>query len=476
MQTISKDVVVIGGGVVGTAILRKLSLHQLDLALVEKQPDLCEGASKANSGIIHTGFDAKPGSVEAECLRRSRDLWPQLIEDCKIPYIGCGAVMVATSEEEQAIIETVYMPNAAANGVEVEWVDREELLEMNPAVTPHARGGLLIPGEALCDPFWATRSFAEVAVMNGAEVILGHGVERMESRSEGIKLILDNRQEIVARYVVNAAGLWADEISSLLGDDSFTLTPRKGQFILTEDPVAISQIILPVPTKKSKGILMTPVVFGGYLLGPTAEDQEDKWDRSTTDAGMEEVLDGCRKLIPEARNCESIRQFAGVRAVCSEGDFVIRPSSADPRLVHAAGIRSTGISASPGIAELVFEKLREAGLSAAERREAVTEIPELFGDANEQDVGEIVCLCRSISCGEIRNALSRPIAPCTIDAVKRRTGAVLGECQGNLCIPKILDLFEEKRGSAFERPLKGLRHSYLASKGAEPSCHTNSSL
>ena len=469
MQTKTKDVVVIGGGVVGTSILRKLSYYQLDIALIEKQPDLCEGASKANSGIIHTGFDAKPGTVEAECLRRSRDLWPQLIQDCKIPYIGCGAVMVATTEEEKEIILNTYVPNAAANGVDVEWVDRETLLEMNPAVTPEALGGLLIPGEAVCDPFWTTRSFAEIAALNGAEVLLGRGVEKMERLPEGIRLTLDDGQEIVSRYVVNAAGLWADDIAAMLGDDSFRLTPRKGQFVLTEEPVPISQIILPVPTKKSKGILITPVVFGGFLLGPTAEDQEDKWDRSTTYAGIREVLDGCAKLIPDVRTYDSIRQFAGVRAVCSEGDYVIRSSAADSRLIHAAGIRSTGVSASPGIAELVFEKLTEAGLNAEERQDAVRELPELFGEANVHEVGEIVCICRSISRGEIMNALSRPVAPNTIDGVKRRTGATLGDCQGNCCIPKILDIFEEVMGSRPEAPLKGLRDSRLAGRGGNRS-------
>lgn len=465
MQMI-KDVVVIGGGIVGSAILRKLSFYQLDIALVEKQPDLCEGASKANSGIIHTGFDAKPGTIEADCLRSSAELWPQLIEELKIPYVMCGAVMVATSEEEKAIIEETYIPNATANGVDVEWISRAELLEMNPAVTPQALGGLVVPGEALADPFWATRSYAEVAVMNGADVLLGAGVQTIETVEDGFKLVLENGQQIATRYVVNAAGLWSDEIARMIGDDSFTLTPRKGQFILTEEPVQVSQIILPVPTKKSKGILLSPVVFGGFLLGPTAEDQEDKWDRSTTSDGLEMVLAGCEKLIPDARSYESIRQFAGVRAVCSEGDFVIRPSHANRRMVHAAGIRSTGVSASPGIAELVAEKLREAGLTLTEKSAFETEIPELFGEENKQETGEIVCICRSISRGEIMNALSRPIAPCTIDAVKRRTGALLGECQGNCCIPKIMDLIEEKNGERQSLPLKGLQQSYIAVEGA----------
>lgn len=459
------DVAVIGGGVVGTSILRKLSAYKLKIALIEKQPDVCEGASKANSGIIHTCFDAKPGTVEAECLRISRDLWPQLIEDMKIPFVACGAVMVATTEEEKRIIEETYVPNAEANGVETAWISREELLELNPAVTPDALGGLSIPGEALADPFWTTRSFAEIAVMNGAELLLGSGVERIDAADEGFTIRLENGNAVTAKHVVNAAGLWADEIARMIGDDSYSLTPRKGQFILTEEAVPVSQIILPVPTKKSKGILFSPVVFGGYLLGPTAEDQEEKWDRSTTAEGMEAVLSGCEKLIPRAREYESVRQFAGVRAVCSEGDFIIRPSAANRRMVHAAGIRSTGLSASPGIAELAAQQLAAAGLVLEQKETYETEIPELFGDENEQEAGEIVCLCRSITRGEIVNAISRPFNVYTVDGVKRRTGAVLGECQGNCCIPKILDLIEEKTGRKDPQPLKGLQDTYLAREG-----------
>lgn len=463
MQNNTYDVVLIGGGVVGTAILRALSFYQLKLLLIEKQPDVCEGTSKANSGIVHTGFDAKPGTVEAECLRRARDLWPKLVEDLKIPYIPCGAVMVATNEEEKEIIETTYVPSAEANGVEVHWLSPEEIIEMNPDVTANVTGGLAVPGEAICDPFWATRAFAEIAVINGAQVMLGQGVERIESEpnAEGLRLHLEGGETVVTRYVVNAAGLWSDEIARMVGDESFAITPRKGEFILTEEPINISSIILPVPTKKSKGVLVSPVVFGGFLLGPTAEDQEDKWDRSTSRHGLQTVLSGCEKLVPATPNFTSIRQFAGVRAVCSEGDFVIRPAAGEPRMIHAAGIRSTGLSASPGIAELVLQRLQESGLELQENAQAEHALPDLF--AAQQDTGEIVCICRSITRSEIANALNRPLAPRTIDGVKRRTGATLGECQGNCCIPKIMDLMAASSPkSAAEQPLKGVRNSYLA--------------
>lgn len=462
MQNDKYDVVVIGGGVVGTAILRELSLYQLKLLLVEKQRDICEGTSKANSGIVHTGFDAKPGTVEAECLKRSRGLWPKLIVELKIPYIPCGAIMVAANEAEKKIIEQTYIPNAEANGVDVHWLEPEAIRELNPAVDPGILGGLAIPEEAICDPFWATRAFAEIAVANGAEIALGAEVERIEQSDDSLRLLLENGRWVHTRFLVNAAGLWSDEVARMVGDESFTITPRKGQFMLIEESVPISNIMLPVPTKQSKGVLVSPVVFGGFLLGPTAEDQQDKLDRSTTESGMSLVLEGCEKLIPSVRDYPSIRQFAGVRAVCSTGDFVIRKSEAEPRLVHAAGIRSTGLSASPGIAEKVREHLQMAGLTMQENPSAEQSLPDLFAD--EQETGEIICLCRSISRSEIVNALRRSLAPETIDGVKRRTGATLGECQGNCCIPRILDLME-CRGT----PLKGVNGSYLAVTQGEKS-------
>lgn len=459
-----KDVVVIGGGVVGTSILHALSRFELELLLIEKQLDVCEGASKANSGIIATGFDAPPGSIESKCLQLSRQMWPSLIENLKIPYLPCGAIMIATHEEEKEAIFETYIPNAATNGVDVQWLSKEEVLQMNPAVTSDILGGLSIPGEAICDPFWTTRAFAELAVLNGASISLGNGViDIVDDASKGIFTIqLEDGKTVQTRYIVNAAGLWADEIARMIGDDSFQLTPRKGQFILTEDLIAISQIIVPVPTKKSKGILVTPVVFGGILLGPTAEDQTEKWDRSITKDGLEAVRKGCEKLIPEARNARTIRQFCGVRAVSSEGDYILRASDQNPRMIHAAGIRSTGISAAPGIAQMILETLQQSALSFRLKENYQESLPELFDTHDHKDVEEVVCLCRNITKGEVMNAFHRPFVSFTIDGIKRRTGATLGDCQGNGCIPQIIDLIKEVSPST--TPMKGLQGSYLGVK------------
>lgn len=466
MKSSLVDIVVIGGGIVGSAILHKLSAFQLKTVLIEKQPDLCEGTSKANSAIIHTGFDAPPNTIEADCLARSRNLWPELIKNHHLSYEPRGAVMVALNEEDKKTIEHKYTKNASLNGVQVKWISKEEILKRNPAVTIDCIGGLLIEDEAIIDPFEAVYTFAEAAVINGAEVVLGNGVKEIHRAKEGFQVVLEDESEIFTRYIVNAAGLYADEIAGMISDYSFTITPRKGQFIITKSKVNISNIILPVPSKISKGKLITPAVFGGHLLGPTAEDQEDKEDKSTTKAGMEEILSSCEKLIPESHEYTTVRQYAGLRTVCNENDYVIRPSESCSRMIHAAGIRSTGLSASPGIAERVAEELAAVGADLKEKNDWIAELPDSYAPENVSE--EIVCLCRFVTKKDIANALNRPIVPKTLDGIKRRTGAFLGGCQGNRCMLKIADLIKEKNNSE-ELPLKGCIDTKIGFKKGDKS-------
>ncbi len=436
------DVVVVGGGVVGAAILREIARYDASVALIEARPDLCDATSKANSGIVHTGFDAPPGSLEARLLAEARALWPATIEALRIPYLQTGAMMVATSEAELRAIEEEIIPKATRNGVALQRLGRDEIRDSAPAVTPDARGGVLVEGEGVIDPFWTVRAYAESAVRNGAEVLLGQAVTRLEVERARVRVETSGGLRIAARAIVNAAGLWADEVARLAGDASFRLTPRKGQFLLTEDDLGVGQIILPVPSRVSKGILVTPVVFGGTLLGPTAEDVADKSDLATTAAGLAAIREGASRLVPGARGASSIRQFAGLRAVSSTGDYIIRPSATSPRLIHVAGIRSTGLSASPAIGRYVAGLVRDA-LGLSPRVSFEETLPEFLTEARPGE-GDVVCLCRAITRGEILAALRSDLPPTTLDGLKRRTGAMLGDCQGNLCLPRIVDLFAER--------------------------------
>jgi glycerol-3-phosphate dehydrogenase len=438
------DVLVIGGGVVGCAILRKLSRYDASLALLERNPDICEGTSKSNSAIVHTGFDAPPASLEAQLLAESRELWPSIIESLHIPYLQTGALMLATDAGELATIENEIIPKAVRNGVVLQRLTCEEILEGAPYVNPNVEGGVLVEGEGIIDPFWATRASCETAAINGAQVFLGESVTGITVEDKCIYVHTSGGLTFAASMVVNAAGLWADEVAHLAGDNSFTLTPRKGQFIIDEEDHGISQIILPVPNRISKGILVTPIVFGGVLLGPTAEEVDAKTDLATTAQGLQQIRQGIGKLVPVMAGASSVRQFAGLRAVSSTGDYIMRTSIVSSRILHVAGIRSTGLSASPAIGRYVGRLVRDE-LGLLLRNHYMDELPEYLTDM-QLDEGDVVCLCRSITRGEIMAALRSPLPPTTLDGLKRRTGAMLGDCQGNLCTPRLIDLFQQQLG------------------------------
>lgn len=434
------DVVVIGGGIVGAGILHKLSQFNINVVLLEKEPDLADGISKANSAIIHTGFDAPPNSLEAEALKRARTIWPELVKNHHLMFEKRGAVMVALNEKEKEIIMNKYIKNAAENEVEVKWISREEVLQSNPVVNPNNVGGLLIADESIIDPWEAVYKFVEVAKQNGAEVRLNSEVKSIKEIDNAVEIELEDGITITTNYVVNAAGLFADDVARMVGDDSFTITPRKGQFIVTKSKVNITNIVLPVPTPTSKGKLVIPAVFKGHLLGPTAEEHDDKYDLSTNEEGFEEIRRETSKLIPESIDYHSVKQYAGNRSVCSESDFVIRPAQTTHRMIHAAGIRSTGLSASPGIAEMITEQLQKLGLDLKTKDNWIAEVQE---QQNQCDNNEIICLTRNITRGQIIDALTKDVAPTNIDGLKRRTTVILGECQGSCCIPKIIDIMDE---------------------------------
>ncbi|HEV7810845.1 MAG TPA: FAD-dependent oxidoreductase [Candidatus Limnocylindrales bacterium] len=459
------DAVVIGGGVVGCAILRELAIRGVDAILLEAEPDIGEGASKANSAILHTGFDAKPGTIEARLLRRAGELWPELLEELGVPALACGALMLARSEAEAGGLAEIAAL-ATANGVATETIAGADLRDLAPYLTPHAAAALHVPGEGIVDPFWLTRAFAESAIAAGAAVRRRARVIAVDVGADGVDIRLTDGSRLRARQAFDAAGLWADEVATLAGDTSFRLTPRKGQFLVSELTGGVDRIVLPIPGPLGKGMLVTPIVFGGVLLGPTAEDGTDKLDRSTDDAGQQRILESCRALVPAADEMVPIRRFAGVRAVSSTGDYVIRASTAGDRLTIVAGIRSTGISASPAIAELAVDI---ASASRGWQRRPGSRGAAVSADgglAFAEDAGAVVCVCRSVSAAEVALALAGPVPATTTDAVKRRCGAGFGDCQGNRCLAEVIDRVAIANGIAPTVVEKGLAGSWLVARAA----------
>jgi len=464
MTVETAEAVVIGGGVVGCAVLLELAIRRIDAILVESEPDVGEGASKANSAIIHTGFDARPGSIEARLLRRAAELWPGLLEDLGVPSLTCGALMLAFDEDEAARLRPIAA-TADGHGAAMEIVDRAWLGRHAPYVDPGATAALLVPDEGIVDPFWLTRAYAEAAIAMGARLWTRASVTTLDVTPEHVDVGLADGRAIRARQAFDCAGVRADEVAALAGDESFALTPRKGQFLVSELTSGVDRIVLPIPGPLGKGMLVTPIVFGGVLLGPTAEDGDDKSDRSTTEAGRSRILAACRRLVPDVDAMEPIRSFAGVRAVSSTGDYIIRPSAAGDRLTIVAGIRSTGISASSAIAGSAV------GLAAAARgwgrrpasRVVPPSAPELAPEA-----GPVICICRSVGTAEVDAAFAGSTTVRTTDALKRRCGVGFGDCQGNRCLASAIERVGAAGSIAPTAVDRGLTGSWLVAAIGAP--------
>jgi glycerol-3-phosphate dehydrogenase len=451
------DVLVIGGGVVGCAVLWALSGYDLRLALAEAEPDVGQGISRANTAIAHTGFDAPPGSLEARLLAEARRDFARLCADMGVDLRPCGALMLALDEADLPRLDA-YERMAARNGVAVERLDAAAVRAGWPYVSPAALAGLRIPGEAAVDSFALTLAYAEAAVAAGADLMLDEPVLAIEPQA-GHLLVTTARRQLVARYVVNAAGLGAAAIARMVGDESFAIRPRKGQLVVVSpaDAPPVDTILLPTPSPTSKGILVAPAAHGNLLLGPTAEDTGDPDDWATSAEGLAAVRAGATRLVPGLRAEQAIAQYAGVRSVGSEGDYIIRPAAGCPRLIHVAGIRSTGLSASPAIGAYVAELLAAHGLTLQERagppapgrrpRVAAAddaELAELL--ARDPGYGELVCQCALVTAGEVRAAIGGPVPARTLDALKRRLWTMTGACQGSQCVARLVELLAAELG------------------------------
>jgi glycerol-3-phosphate dehydrogenase len=451
------DVAVIGAGVVGAAVARALSAFELRTVLVEGGPDVGTGTSKANTAILHTGFDAAPGSMEARLVARGYALMSAYAAEAGIPVEKTGAVLVAWSEEEVVQLPVIE-EKAAANGCrDLRRLSADELYAMEPHLGPGARAGLRIPGEGIVCPFTAPLAMATEAVVNGVELRLDRRVTSMESDGS-VHVLGCGPDRIAARYVVNAAGLQADTIEGFFGRHRFRVRPRRGELIVYDKMARrlLSHVLLPVPTKKTKGVLVAPTVFGNVLLGPTATDVDDKEDRSTTREGLEYVLAKGGRILPALVNEEVTATYAGLRAATESSDYQIH---FDPvlRYLCLGGIRSTGLSASLGIAEHAVELLAGPLPMTLKRDRKKVRMPPVgegmvraYADAaliaRDPEYGRVVCHCERVTAGEIRDALRSPVPARGLEGLRRRTRCLQGRCQGFYCLGRLVSLVAEETG------------------------------
>lgn len=441
---------------VGCALAHELSRYRVRTILIDRNTDVGEGTSKANSAIIHTGFDASPDTLESKLVTSASHLWPELAARLKIPLLQTGAIVLAVDDEQARSLETIYR-KALDNGVaDVEIVDAKTAKELEPHVTPRVLGGLLVPRESVIDSFGVSIGFAEVALANGVDVLLGCGVTAIDECDQAVKTIRGENDTLIrSKLVLNVAGLGSREIADMYGGGTFDINPRRGQFLLydTQCRNLANRILLPIPTKTTKGKLVAPTIFGNILTGPTAEDMplHERFDTGTTAAGLEEVAEGAARLCPEVIHQPLVAAFAGQRCNCSQGSYLIRCNDGHPGIVTVTGVRSTGLTTSPTLAtHLIEEMVSHCGLELIAKEKVVHERPESSWPgwwrrpydtpatvSSRPECGQVLCSCEQITRGEIIDALNSPLRPCSLDALKRRTRALTGRCQGFNCLAPI---------------------------------------
>jgi L-2-hydroxyglutarate oxidase LhgO len=450
------DVAIIGAGAVGAAIARELSRYDMHVVVLEANSDVGMGTSKASTAIWHTGFDASPGSLEATLMRRSYPLMEAFMLEVGSPFERSSGLLIAWTQEQLDTLPTL-LEKAHRNGVtDVQLVSREEVYRREPHLGQGALGGMFVPGEGILCTFTIPLACATQAVVNGAALKVGFRVEKIQRLTEGgnrtgVYAISSQNETVHARWVVNAAGLYSDEINKFLGFENFKVTPRRGELIVYDKLARplVNHVLLPVPTSTTKGVLISPTVYGNVLLGPTAEDLPDKTATNTSAVGLQSLLEKGKRILPELLEEEVTATYAGLRAATEHGDYQIALHP-DQKYLCVGGIRSTGISASLGIAEYAADLLKEAGLELRRKAEFKTIRMPNIGEANVRpyqnagliaenlDYGRIVCHCERVTLGELNDAICSEIPAASLDALRRRTRAMQGRCQGFNCQAELL--------------------------------------
>jgi glycerol-3-phosphate dehydrogenase len=446
-----RDVVIVGAGVVGAAIARELSRYQLDVTLLEAGPDVGAGTSKANTALLHTGFDSKPGTLEARLVARGYVLLSEYAPSAGIPVERAGALLVAWDETQLAEFGGI-VERSHANGYRaIRELDGDELYRREPKLGRGALGALEVPDEALICPFTTPLAFATEAVLAGCELRRGTSVTAVERLPGGGFRVDAGGGSLTTRCLVNAAGLRSDEIDRLLGYERFTVTPRRGELIVFDKLTRplVRHVVLAVPTQVSKGVLVSPTVFGNVMVGPTAEDVPSKADTSSTAAGLDYLLGETERILPALLDFDVTAVYVGLRAATEHADFQIAFESG---YACVGGIRSTGLSASMAIAEHVREGLElEAAPRTPRPPPRMPNIGEAFPRpyrqaeliASDPDYGRVVCFCERVTRGEIRDALASPVPPVDLDGLRRRTRAHMGRCQGFFCGARLAGMLAE---------------------------------
>ena len=440
------DVAVIGAGVVGCAIFKEFCEQGAKTVLIEKENDILEGASKGNSAILHTGFDAPPKSLELECIKRGYSEYMKIKDEMNLKIRNTKALVVAWSEEQLQKLEAIQQ-KGFGNGIkELDQIDATKLRQLEPNLADNAKGAIIVHGESVIDAWSAPLAYLKKAIANGGKTAFMHKVVGGRYNTNHWELET-NRQNIKAKVVINAAGLYGDIVDKISGNVDFRIIPRKGQFLIFDKTAnsLINSIILPVPTKRTKGVVITKTAFGNLLVGPTAEDQESRDDSTTANEMLKDLKSKAFAMLPKLKEHDITATFAGLRPASDETYYRIKRSD-DGSWITVGGIRSTGLTAALGLAKHIFElNNTKYAQNTKEKNITVKNISE-FDTRDHQKAGykKIVCHCENVTDREIKDACHGDTPAGTLGGLKRRTRAMMGRCQGFNCAAAVGALVESE--------------------------------
>ena len=466
------DVAIIGAGVTGAMIARALSVYKCKICVLEKENDVAMGATRANSAIVHAGFDAKEGSLKAKLNVKGSEMMKQVTDELGVKYKNNGSLVIGFNEDDRTTIENLKN-RGDANGVKnLRILDSKELHEIEPNISENATCALYAPTGAIICPYELTIAAIGNAMDNGADLELNFKVTDILEH-DGYYLVKSENKSVEAKYVINAAGVYTDNIAKMIGDGSFTITPRRGEYILLDKACGnmISHTIFRTPSKMGKGILVSPTVDDNLLTGPTSVNIDDKENNATTNDGFAKIIKEAGENLKSVPYNKTITSFCGLRAVGNTGDFII--NSPKKGFINVAGIESPGLSASPAIAEYIVEMMKKQGFDAQKnesfnpKRKPMHYFREASVDEKNEIIkknpsfGRVVCRCETITEGEILEAIHTNPKATDLDGVKRRTRSGMGRCQGGFCSPYIVELLSKELGIAYEKVTKSGGNSYI---------------
>ncbi|MFW9880363.1 MAG: NAD(P)/FAD-dependent oxidoreductase [Candidatus Thorarchaeota archaeon] len=460
------DVIIIGGGVTGCSIARTLSKYNLNICVVEKEAEIASGATKANSGVIHAGYAAEREYIKRNLCIKGNKLYTQAVKELNFPFKRIGSFVIALEDHQIKKLEEERKKGIEDGIPGLELIlDKKKIKKIEPNLTDDVVGVLHAPSAGLVSPYELTFALAENAATNGVKFFRNHEIIKIKHQDYTFT-VRTYQGEFQGKNIINAAGLHAAKISKMLGLDYFSIMPRKGEYVLFDrNAIQLNKILFPMPTKVSKGILVCPTLHGNTFAGPNAQNITDIEDTSTTTAGLKEVLDGGRKLVPNLPLRSSIRNFAGLRAVPDTYDFIIDNTDIYG-FINVAGILSPGLTATFAIAEKVVEFLELLGVQLKEKEDynPIRPKPERFKDFTKYELdkkiqedprwGRIICRCETIPEKEIINAIHAPVGANTVDGIKFRCRPGMGRCQGGFCRPRVIEILSRELNKSYEEVTK----------------------